>query len=116
MKTSEMIIAFAGDFSGTGDSMEQRQSRRNAACTAWNIANLPKHQRRRALQRYLQRYREENQGVEDVVFLRKDMEQLIKQKTKKFGQVEKPIVHAEIREDGARYSIFAVSVRMEEAG
>ena len=114
MKTSEMIIAFAGDFIETGNSMEQRQSCLNAACTAWNIANLPKHQRRRALQRYLQRYREENQGVEDVVFLRKDMEQLIKQKTKKFGQVEKPIVHAEIREDGERYSIFAASLRTEE--
>jgi hypothetical protein len=111
-----MIIAFAGDFIGTGDSMEQKQSRLNAVCTARNIANLPKHQRCRALQRYLQRYREENQGVEDVLFLRKDMEQPIKQKIKKFGQVEKPIVHAEIRQDGARYSIFAVSVRMEEGG
>ena len=50
MKASEMIIAFAGDFIGTGDSMEQRQSRLNAVCTARNIANLPKHQRRRALQ------------------------------------------------------------------
>ena len=48
------------------------------------------------------------------MFLRKDMEQLIKQKTKKFGQVEKPIVHAEIREDGARYSIFAASLRTGE--
>ena len=76
MKTSEMIIAFAGDFIETGDSMEQKQSCLNAACTAWNIANLPKHQRRRALQRYLQRYREENQGVEDVVFLRRDRERL----------------------------------------
>ena len=48
------------------------------------------------------------------MFLRKDMEQLIKQKIKKFGQVKKPIVHAEIREDGARYSIFAASLRTEE--
>jgi hypothetical protein len=52
--------------------------------------------------------------VEDVVFLRKDMEQLIKQKTKKFGQIKKPIVHAEIREDGERYSIFAASLRTGE--
>ena len=57
---------------------------------------------------------EEEPGVEDVVFLRKDMEQPIKQKIKKFGQVEKPIVHAEIRQDGARYSIFAASLRTEE--
>jgi hypothetical protein len=114
VKTSEMIIEFAGDFIETGDSTEQKQSRLDAACTAWNIANLPKHQRRKALQRYLRRCREENPGVEDVVFLRKDMERLIKQKTRKFGQVKKPIVHAEIREDGERYSIFAASLRTEE--
>ena len=114
MKTPEMIIAFAGDFIDTGDSTEQKQSRLNAACTAWNIANLPKHQRRKALQRYLQRSREENPELEDVVFLRKDMEQLIKQKTRKFGQIKKPIVHAEIREDGERYSIFAASLRTGE--
>jgi hypothetical protein len=52
--------------------------------------------------------------MEDVVFLRKDMERLIKQKTKKFGQIKKPIVYAEIREDGERYSIFAASLRTEE--
>ena len=114
MKTSEMIIAFAGDFIETGESMEQRQSRLNAACTAWNIANLPKHQRRKALQSYLQSYRAENPGVQDADFLRNDMERLIKEKTKRFGQVKKPIVHAEIREDGERYSIFAVSMRPAE--
>jgi hypothetical protein len=109
-----MIIAFAGDFIETGESMEQRQSRLNAACTAWNIANLPKHQRRKALQSYLQSYRAENPGVQDATFLRNDMEQLIKEKTRRFGQVKKPIVHAEIREDGERYSIFAVSMRPPE--
>jgi len=106
-----MIIAFAGDFIETGDSMEQRQSRLNAACTAWNIANLPKQRRRQALQRYLQRYRAENPGVQDADFLRHDMEQLIKEKTRRFGQVTKPIVHALIPEDGERYSSFAVSMR-----
>ena len=45
-----MIIEFAGDFIETGESMEQRQSHLNAACTAWNIANLPKYERRKALE------------------------------------------------------------------
>ena len=35
-----MIIAFAGDFIHTGGSVEQKPMRLNAACTAWNIANL----------------------------------------------------------------------------
>lgn len=44
MTKSEMIIGFAGDFIETGESMEQRQSLLNAACSAWNIANLPKYE------------------------------------------------------------------------
>jgi hypothetical protein len=108
-----MIIEFAGDFIETGDSMEQRQSLLNAACTAWNIANLPKHERRKALERYVQSYRDQNPGVQDSSFLRKDMEHLIKQKNRLFPQVKKPIVDAEIRDDGDRYSIAAVFMRTE---
>ena len=57
---------------------------------------------------------EEDPGVEDAAFLRRDRERLVKQKINKFGQVKKPIVHAEIRQDGARYSIFAASFRTGE--
>ncbi len=108
-----MIIEFAGDFIETGESMEQRQSLLNAACTAWNIANLPKYERRKELERYLQSYRAQNPGVQDARFLRKDMEHLIKQKNRLFPQIKKPIVDAEIRDDGDRYSISAVSMRTE---
>ena len=114
MKISEIIIEFAGDFIETGKSMEQRHSLLNAACTAWNIANLPKYERRKALERYLQSIREQNPGVQDAKFLRKDMEHLIKQKNRLFPQVKKPIMHAEIRGEGDRFSIAAVSMRTEQ--
>jgi hypothetical protein len=108
-----MIFEFARDFIATGESMEQKQIRLNVVCTAWNIANLPKHERRKALERYLQSYRERNPGVQDAKFLRKDMEHLIKQKNRLFPQVKKPIMHAEIRESGENFSIAAVSMRTE---
>ena len=108
-----MIIEFAGDFIHTGESVEQKQVRLNAACTAWNIANLPKYQRRKALERYIRAYRIENPGVRDSSFLRRDMERLIREKVNRFPQVRKPIVHAEIPEDGERYRIAAVSTRPE---
>jgi hypothetical protein len=108
-----MIFEFARDFIAIGDSLEQKQSRLNAACTAWNIANLPKYERRKALERYLQSYRVENPGVQGSHLLRKDMEHLIKQKIRLFPQVKKPIMHAEIRGEGDRFSISAVSVRTE---
>lgn len=67
--------------------------------------NLPGQQRREALQRHPQSYREGSPEVEDHVFLRKDMEQLIEQTTRERGQVKKHILHAEIREDGERYLV-----------
>ncbi len=51
MTKSELIFQFARNFIVTGESMEQEQSRLNAACTAWNIANLPKYERRKRLER-----------------------------------------------------------------
>ena len=108
-----MIFEFARDFIETGESMEQRQSLLNEACIAWNIANLPKYQRRKALERYLQSYRAQNPGIQDASFLRKDMENLIKQKNRLFPQVKKPIMHAEIQESGESVSISAVSMRTE---
>jgi len=112
-----MIFEFARDFIAAGESMEQKKSLLNAACTAWNIANLPKHERRKALERYLQSYRAENPsaGVQDANFLRKDMEHLIKQKNRLFPQVKKPIMHAEIQHSGDSFSIAAFSMRTEQA-
>ena len=108
-----MIFEFAQDFIATGESLEQKQSRLNAACTAWNIANLPKYERRKALERYLQSYKAQNPGAPHSSFLPKDMEHLIKQKNRLFPQVKKPIMHAEIRGEGDRFSISVVSMRTE---
>ena len=108
-----MIFDFSRDFIATGESMEQKQSRLNAACTAWNIATLSKYERRKALERYLQSDRAQNSDVQDANFLRIGMKHLIKQKNRLFPQVKKPIMHAEIRDDGDRFSISAVSMRTE---
>ena len=35
-KMSEMISEMAAGFLGVGDTIEERQNRLNAACTAWN--------------------------------------------------------------------------------
>ena len=41
-KISQSLWEFAGDFIRMGDTLEQRQSYLNAACSAWNIAcNMP---------------------------------------------------------------------------
>jgi len=113
MKVSQMLIDFASDFISMGDTFEQKQSHLNAACSAWNIAILPKHQRKKALNKYLKSYKLYNPDQNDVSHIRHDMELLIKQKNKMFPEVKKPIVNAEIREVEGKYTIFAASVRNE---
>jgi hypothetical protein len=46
-------------------------------------------------------------------FLHKDMEHLINQENRLFPQVNKPIIQADIRGEGNRFSISAVSMRTE---
>ena len=46
-------------------------------------------------------------------FLHKDMEHLINQENRLFPQVNKPIMQEEIRGEGNRFSISAVSMRTE---
>jgi hypothetical protein len=108
-----MTLEFAWDFIAIRESMEQKQSRLNAACAAWSIANLPKHERRKALVGYLRSCRAQNPAMQDASFLRKDMEHLIKQINRLFSQIKKPIMHTEIRGDGDRFSISTVSMRTE---
>ena len=40
-KVSEMIWEFAGEFIKSGRTLEEKQNRLNAACSAWNIACNP---------------------------------------------------------------------------
>jgi len=43
MKISQMLIDFASEFIAMADTLEQKQSHLNAACSAWNIAIMPIH-------------------------------------------------------------------------
>ena len=40
-KVSAMVVDFAWDYIGQGDSFEQREDRLTMACTAWNYACVP---------------------------------------------------------------------------
>ena len=113
MKISQMISDFAGDFIEMGDTIEQKQSHLNAACSAWNIAILPKHERKKALKKYLNGYKSANPTDASIYHVRHDMELLIKAKIKMFPNIKKPIVNAQIQQEGDQYRILAVSLRTE---
>ena len=108
-----MIVKFAGGFIGSATTMEQRQNLLNVACTAWNIAVLPKPKHKKALAKYLQTVQQQNPHSVEGGFLRKDLKQLIKLKMQLFPESKKPIVHAEVWPNGDSFSISAVSMRTE---
>ena len=56
MKTSEMLVEYAGSYIDSATTPEERQNLLNVACTAWNIAILPRHERKKAVAKYMKVY------------------------------------------------------------
>jgi hypothetical protein len=113
MKMSKMIIDFASEYIAMGDTLEKKQSDLNAACTAWNIAILSKHQRKKALKKYLESFKRYNPHQRDTAILKHDMLRLIKRKNELFPDVKKFVANAEIRENDGKYSIAAASANLD---
>lgn len=114
VKISQMILDFASDFIEKGNTTEQKQSYLNAACTAWNIAILPKDKRKSAINKCLKEYRRFNPHEKDVSHVKHDMELLVQKKLRMFPNEKKPIVNAEIRKHGDQYMILAAFLRDDD--
>ena len=108
---SEMVWEFAGDFIRMGDTLDERQSLLNAACSAWNIASNSSEVRQRHLDKYLKEYRRYNRDAdqEELEGVRDYMERLIEKKLEMFPNDLRPIVGAQIIDSGGQYRIEVVS-------
>jgi len=115
MKMSKMILDYASDYIAMGDSLPKKQSYLNAACTAWNIAALPEHQRKKALKKYLASSKRHNPEVRSTDGLEPDMQLLTRRKNELFPEVRKIVSNAEILESGGRYTIAATSANVDAA-
>lgn len=112
-KISKSILEFAGEFICLGKTLEDRQNRLNAACSAWNMACNTPELRKRHLDHYVRRYGEFNpKDVEHLSDVRKDMETLIERKLKMFPQDLRQVVEARITREGGRERIDAVAVNV----
>lgn len=114
-KTSEMISEMAGDFIGVGKTAEERQSRLNAACSAWNMACGSSEVRQRQLEQYAEGYQRFNPitSSDDLAKIRKDMESLIERKLQMFPDDRRQIVSASIVVVGTDYRIEVASANLE---
>jgi len=110
LKMSEMIINYAGDYIGLGNTIEQKQSHLNAACSAWNISLLPVAKRKEAIDQFIAQYKAINPDVDDVENVRHDMELLIREKLRLYPDETKGIVSAEFVEEGDKERIIVASI------
>jgi len=110
-KISEMIWEFAGDFIGMAETVEQRQSHLNAACSAWNISCNPPALEK-ALDQYMREYQRLNLNAdqEALAGVRSDMEKLIQRKLEMFPGDLRQIIGAQVVRVGDEDCIEAMSV------
>jgi len=114
-KVSEMIWQFAGEFIRSGKTLEEKQNRLNAACSAWNMACIPPEMRNRSLNQYIESYRSYNTDVSDeqISGVRSNMEWLIQNKLCLFPTVQKKIIDAQVTQVAGKDRINVVSARFE---
>ena len=113
-KMSEMISEVAAGFLGVGDTIEERQSRLNAACSAWNMACGSPEVRRKQLEQYREGFMRFNPATSasDLANIIKDMETLIDQKLKMFPDDQRQIISASVvkAETGYRIEVASATV------
>ena len=112
-KMSEMILEMGAGFVGVGDTLEERQNRLNAACSAWNMACGSPEDRGRRLEQYAEGYLRSNPATprSDLANILKDMETLIERKLAKFPDDHRQIVDARVVPVGADFRIEVASAR-----
>ena len=114
-KMSEMVWEFAGEFIRGGKTLEEKQNRLNAACSAWNIACNPPEVHKRSVAQYVEGYQMHNPEAsdEELSGVRSTMEKLIQNKLRLFPAVHKQIVGAQITQAAGKDRIDVASLRIE---
>ena len=112
-KMSEMISEVGAGFISAGKSLEERQNRLSAVCSAWNMACASPANRRQQLQQFAASYGRFNPDIsqDDLAKIVKDMETLIERKLTLFPEDHRQIVDARVVPVGADFRIEVASAR-----
>ncbi len=113
-KISDMIWEFAGDFIRMAETVEERQSLLNAACSAWNMACNPAALGK-ALDQYMREYQRFNSNANraELAGVRGNMEKLIQKKLEMFPEDLRQIVGAQLMRVGDKDRIEVMSATVE---
>ncbi len=113
-KMSEMIAEVGAGFIAVGNTLEERQNRLNAVCTAWNIASSSPEHRHRLLERFAEGYLQFSPATSpsDLANILKDMESLIERKLQLFPDDHRQIVDVRVVKVGTGFRIEVVSATL----
>jgi hypothetical protein len=113
-KMSEMISEMAASFISGGKTLEEKENRLTAACSAWNMANASPEVRRHQLEQYIEGYRRFNPATSagDVANVLKTMESLIERKLAMFPDDKRQIVRSKVVVVGKNYRIEVASANL----
>ena len=113
-KISDMIWELGGDFIRIAETVEQRQSRLNAVCSAWNMACNPPAQGK-AMDQYMREYHQFNADADpaELAGVRSNMEKLIQKKLEMFPGDLRQIIGAQLVRVGDKDRIDAASASVK---
>ena len=113
-KMSEMISEIAASFISGGKTAEEKQSRLNAACSAWNMACGSPDVRQQQLEQYVEGYLRSCPSTSpgDLAKIRKVMESLVERKLQMFPDDQRQIVNAKIVMIGTSFRIETVAATL----
>ena len=111
---SEMISEMAKGFLGVGNTIEERQNRLTAACSAWNIACGSPEVRQRQIKEYAASYLRFDPATspDDLANILKDFELLIERKLKMFPDDRRQIISARVVNAEAGFRIEVASATL----
>jgi hypothetical protein len=109
-------LDFAGDFIRFGNTLEDRQNRLTAACSAWNMACNTPELRKKHLDQYVLGYGKFNADAdsEHLANVRKDTEKLIETKLKMFPNDLRQVLQAKIVSVKGGERVEAVAIRSQK--
>jgi hypothetical protein len=115
-KISKSLLVFAGEFIRMGSTLEDRQNRLNAVCSAWNMACNTPELRKKHLDKHLRGYGEFNPDAdaEHLANVRKDMETLIETKLKMFPHDLRQVIEAKIVSVDGGERVDAVAIASQK--
>ncbi len=114
-KMSEMISEIATAFISVGKTLQEKQSRLTAVCSAWNMACGSPEERQRLLGQYIEGYKRFNPATSpsDLAKIRTDMESLVARKLQLFPDDKRQIVSSRVVMVGSDYRIEVASASMK---